>query len=65
MRDKKLQIRNSTAGEHLKSIFGHGELQADSVIRKFQNTAADGKNYQMQFHNLDAIRNWRSRGVHP
>ena len=37
-----------TVSEHLKHIFHSGELQEDSVIRKFRNTAADGKDYLAQ-----------------
>ena len=44
-----------TISEHLQTIFKSGELQQDSVIRKFRNTAADGKTYDTQFYNLDAI----------
>ena len=44
-----------TISEHLKNIFSSGELNADSVIRKFRNTASDGKRYNVQFYNLDAI----------
>lgn len=44
-----------TISEHLKNIFESGELNADSVIRKFRTTAADGKSYNTQFYNLDAI----------
>ena len=44
-----------TISEHLKNIFDSGELEADSVIRKFRNTAEDGKSYRTQFYNLDAI----------
>ena len=44
-----------TVNEHLKKIFADSELQEDSVIRKFRNTAADGKSYLTQFYNLDAI----------
>ena len=44
-----------TINEHLKNIFDSGELNADSVIRKFRTTAADRKTYQTQFYNLDAI----------
>ena len=44
-----------TISEHLKNIFESGELDADSVIRKFRTTAADGKSYNTQFYNLDAI----------
>jgi len=34
-----------TINEHLKNVFESGELDADSVIRKFRITAADGKSY--------------------
>lgn len=44
-----------TVSEHLKNIFASQELAADAVIRKFRITANDGKNYQTQFYNLDAI----------
>ena len=44
-----------TINEHLKNIFESNELDADSVIRKFRTTAADGKTYNTQFYNLDAI----------
>ena len=45
----------STIAEHLQNIFKEGELQKDSVCRKFRRTAADGKTYETQFYNLDAI----------
>ncbi|MCD6390208.1 MAG: virulence RhuM family protein [Desulfobulbaceae bacterium] len=44
-----------TISEHLKNIFASGELQQGAVIRKFRNTASDGKSYLTQFYNLDAI----------
>ena len=44
-----------TVSEHLKNIFGSGELAEGSVVRKFRNTAADGKSYLTQFYNLDTI----------
>ena len=44
-----------TVSEHLKNIFQSSELLEDSVIRKFRNTATDGKSYVTQFYNLDAI----------
>ena len=40
---------------HLKNVFASGELDKDSVTEKISATAADGKNYQTQFYNLDAI----------
>lgn len=42
-------------GLHLKNIFASGELDKDSVTEKNSTTAADGKNYQTMFYNLDAI----------
>ena len=44
-----------TVSEHLKNVYASGELQEDAVIRKFRITANDGKNYNTQFYNLDAI----------
>lgn len=48
-------VEISTISEHLQGIFADGELQQDSVIRKFRITAADGKNYLTGFYHLDAI----------
>lgn len=44
-----------TISEHLKNIFESKELQKNSVIRKFLITAADSKDYDTNFYNLDAI----------
>jgi hypothetical protein len=44
-----------TINEHLNSIFSDGELDQNSVIRKFRITAGDGKTYEVQHYNLDAI----------
>ena len=45
----------STINEHLQNIFKSSELDENSVIRKFRITATDGKNYNTNFYNLDAI----------
>ena len=45
----------STIAEHLQNAFSTGELVKDSVCRKFRRTAADGKSYETQYYNLDAI----------
>jgi len=37
-----------TIQEHLKNIFTSGELDENSVCRKFRHTADDGKNYQVK-----------------
>lgn len=42
-------------GLHLKNIFASGELKKESVTEKISATASDGKSYQTQFYNLDAI----------
>ena len=45
----------STIAEHLQNGFNTGELIKDSVCRKFRRTASDGKEYNTQYYNLDAI----------
>jgi hypothetical protein len=44
-----------TVSEHLANILHSSELKEDAVIRKFRNTATDGKQYATNFYNLDAI----------
>lgn len=44
-----------TISEHLRNIFNSAELSEDSVIRKIRITATDGKAYETQSYNLDAI----------
>ena len=41
--------------QHLKKIFEDGELQEESVIKKYLITAADGKKYNTNHYNLQAI----------
>ena len=41
--------------KHLKNIFEEGELKKNSVISKMEITASDGKKYNTNFYNLDAI----------
>jgi len=48
-------VAKSTISEHLSNIFLSQELAEHSVVRKIRTTAADGKNYNTQFYNLDAI----------
>lgn len=45
----------STISEHINHIFEEGELEEKSVVRKFRTTAADGKNYEVNYYNLDVI----------
>lgn len=44
-----------TITEHIGNIFKEGELDENSVCRKFRLTAADGKEYDTTFYNLDVI----------
>jgi prophage maintenance system killer protein len=41
--------------KHLKNIFEDGELKEKSACSILEHTAKDGKTYQTQFYNLDAI----------
>lgn len=38
---------------HLKNVFASGELEKKSVTEEISATASDGKNYRMNFYNLD------------
>ncbi len=45
----------SVISRHLSNIFKNKELNKHSVVAKNAITAADGKTYQVEFYNLDAI----------
>ena len=49
------QTSRTNVVEHIKHIFEEGELQEDSVVRKFRTTASDGKSYLTNYYNLDMI----------
>lgn len=48
-------VTTSAINQHLQNIFESNELDQNSVIKKYLITASDGKNYNSQFYNLDAI----------
>ena len=48
-------VERSVITKHLKNIFNGKELDQNSVCAIFAHTADDGKKYQTQFYNLDAI----------
>jgi len=48
-------VDRSVITKHLKNIFDSSELQESSVCAIFAHTATDGKTYQTNFYNLDAI----------
>ncbi len=45
----------SVVSRHLRNIFASEELDRKVVVAKNATTAADGKTYQVEFFNLDAI----------
>ena len=45
------QSSKANVSEHIKHIFEEGELEKDSVVRKFRTTAPDGKNYNIEHYN--------------
>ena len=45
----------SVISRHLRNVFSSQELVRDSVVAFFATTAADGKTYQVENFNLDAI----------
>ncbi|GAB2578866.1 virulence RhuM family protein [Nitrincola alkalisediminis] len=45
----------ATISGHIKNIFEEGELNEDSVVRFYRTTAADGKNYQVQYFSLPLV----------
>lgn len=49
------QRDRSVIGKHIRNIFKEGELDKDSVWAKFAYTASDGKDYNVDFYNLDVI----------
>ena len=48
-------IDKSGVSRHLKNIFEAEELEKDSVVAKIATTGPDGKTYQVEHYNLDAI----------
>ena len=49
------QSSKANVSEHIKNIFDEGELDKNSVVRKFRTTASDSKNYEVNYYNLDMI----------
>ena len=48
-------VDRTVVTKHLGNIFKSGELIKDSVCAKIAHTATDGKRYNVQYYNLDAI----------
>ena len=49
------QRDRSVIGKHVRNIFKEGELNKESVWAKFAYTAADSKEYNVDYYNLDVI----------
>ncbi len=48
-------VQTPAISKHLRNIFDSKELQENSVVSKMEITAIDGKTYNTNFYNLDAI----------
>jgi hypothetical protein len=53
---------NSVISRHLRNVFNDGELDRAAVVAENATTAADGKTYQVEFFNLNAIISVGPRG---
>ena len=49
------EVEVPAISKHIKNILAEGELKENQVISKMETTAADGKNYNTSFYNLDMI----------
>ena len=49
------QRDRSVIGKHVRNIFKEGELDKNAVWAKFAYTASDGKEYNVDYYNLDVI----------
>ena len=54
-------VETHTINYHLKKIFADGEIDENSVIRKFRITAADGKTYNINHYNWAPSLPWAIR----
>ena len=45
----------SVISRHLRGVFKSGELRREAVVAENATTAADGKTYQVEYFNLDAV----------
>jgi hypothetical protein len=49
------QRDKSVISRHISNVFDEGELVREGVVANFATTASDGKTYQVDYYNLDAI----------
>ena len=55
MMGELFQTTPANINTHLKNIFAESELVRESVVKESLITAKDGKNYHVNFYNLDAV----------
>ena len=55
MMAKLYDVSVSAINQHIKKVFDDGELDPDSVIKKYLITAADGKQYDTNHYNLQMV----------
>jgi len=55
MMGELFQTTPANINTHLKNIFAESELVRESVVKESLITAKDGKNYNVNFYNLDAV----------
>lgn len=48
-------VDKSGISRHMKNVYESGELDKNAVVAIFATTARDGKTYQVEYYNLDAI----------
>ena len=49
------QRDKSVISRHIKNVFDEGELRPAAVVAQSATTASDGKTYQVEYFNLDAV----------
>ncbi len=52
---KLFAVERTVVTKHIKNVFKDKELDEKAVCANFAHTAQDGKTYNVQFYNLDAI----------
>lgn len=45
----------SVISQHIRNMFGEGELDRQAAVANNATTAADGKTYLVEYYNLDVI----------
>lgn len=57
------EVQKAAISKHLKNIFESGELTEETAVSKMETTAADGKQYNTNYYNLDAFLQFNEEDV--